>query len=380
VVANARQCAAAYEMVRGHAVTVGWLPLFHDLGLVLSVAVPMVAGLRSVFMKPMAFLERPVRWVRAMSANPGAVTAAPNFAYAYCASKVTEADKPRLRMESVHAMVDGSEPLQAAAIARFTDTFADCGLRPQAHRPSYGLAEGTVAVTTTVAGTLPLARSFDRSELATGLLAELPAGSADAIEIVSCGRPMGQSVLIVDPVSRRELPGAAVGEIWVTGANVGVGYWRRPEESEATFGAVLADGDEDDTWLRTGDLGAFHEGELFVTGRIKDLIIVDGRNHYPQDIEQTVERDHDAIRPRNTVAFSVPTPGGERAVVLAERARSVPADSVDLDALIASVRSALALRHGLALHDVRLVEPDSLARTSSGKIARSTCRDRYLAG
>ncbi|SDI46609.1 Acyl-CoA synthetase (AMP-forming)/AMP-acid ligase II [Actinokineospora alba] len=379
VVANARQCATAYEMLRGHAVTVGWLPLFHDLGLVLTIAVPMVAGIRSVFMRPMAFLERPVRWVRALSANPGAVTAAPNFAYAYCASKVAEADKPRLRLESVHAMVDGSEPLQLAAIARFADTFAECGLRPGAHRPSYGLAEGTVAVTTTVAGTLPLARSFDRSALATGLLAELPSGSTGTVEMVACGRPMGQSVLIVDPVTHRELPDATVGEIWVTGSNVGAGYWNRPEESTATFGAVLAGGHEDDTWLRTGDLGAFHEGDLFVTGRIKDLIIVDGRNHYPQDIEQTVERGHEAIRPRNTVAFSVPTPDGERAVVLAERARSLSAESVDLTALLASVRAAVARRHGLALHDVRLVEPDSLARTSSGKIARSTCRARYLA-
>ncbi|SDE00127.1 fatty acyl-AMP ligase [Actinokineospora iranica] len=387
VVANARQCTTAYEMERGSTVTVGWLPLFHDLGLVLSVAVPVVAGIRSVFMQPLAFLERPVRWVKALSANPRAVTAAPNFAYAYCGARVADADKARLRLETVHAMVDGSEPLQAAAIARFRDAFAVCGLRPQAHRPSYGLAEGTVAVSTTVAGTAPKAWSFDREKLAEGTLAEAPPGSATAIELVSCGQPMGQTVAIVDPKTRRELPPGAVGEIWVTGPNVGLGYWNRPEESAATFGAVLADPTGDtvsgdslaaDTWLRTGDLGACHDGALFVTGRIKDLIIVDGGNHYPQDIEQTVERAHAAIRPRNTVAFSVPSPDGERVVVLAERTRSVPADSVDLAELAAAVRAAVARRHGIALHEVRLVEPDTLPRTSSGKIARSTCRDRYL--
>ncbi|WP_143253893.1 fatty acyl-AMP ligase [Amycolatopsis keratiniphila] len=376
VVANARQACAAYGVSSGQGVTVSWLPLFHDMGLMLSVAGPLVSGARTVLMRPLAFLEQPLRWLQALSDNPGAVTAAPGFAYAYAAARVRGPEKALLRLDTVLALVDGSEPVRPAAIERFREAFTECGLRPEAHRPSYGLAEATVYVSASTAGSVARGRRFDRAALADGWLTEAPEGG---IEFVSCGRSIDQRVLVVDPGTEREVPDGTVGEIWVNGPNVGRGYWNRPVVSAAVFGARLADRPGLGRWLRTGDLGARHEGELYVTGRIKDLIIVDGRNHYPQDVEDTVESAHDAVRPRNSVAFAVSTPGGERAVVLAERNRRIEPGDVDTLRFAATVRAAVARRHGLALQDVRLVEPDTLPRTSSGKIARSACRDRYLA-
>jgi acyl-CoA synthetase (AMP-forming)/AMP-acid ligase II len=354
-------------------VAVSWLPLFHDMGLVLSIATPIAIRMRSVLMDPLAFVERPERWLRALSSNPGALTAAPSFAYALAAARVTEAEKLRLRLDTVTGLIDGSEPVQPGAIRRFREAFEPCGLRPESHRPSYGLAEATVFVSTSVAGGAPVELAADRAALALG---RVEAGTDDTAVLVSCGKPLDQRALIVDPATRLPKPDGEVGEIWLSGPNIGRGYWERPEESAETFGNTLADGTGH--WLRTGDLGAIHQGELYITGRIKDLVIVDGRNHYPHDVEHTAEHAHQAIRRRNVVAFAVPTADGERAVVLAERARD--AADPDLTEVAAAIRAAVSYRHGLALHDVRLVEPDSLPRTSSGKIARSTCRADYLAG
>ncbi|MDA3644268.1 fatty acyl-AMP ligase [Saccharopolyspora indica] len=376
VVANASQACAAYGVTRNRGVTVSWLPLFHDMGLVLSIAAPLVAGVRTVLMQPVSFLVRPQRWLEALSANPGSISAAPSFAYAFSAARVAEQDKLRLRLDAVHALIDGSEPVQPASVDRFRAAFEACGLRPQVHRPSYGLAEATVFVSAGVADGPPRRRSFDRRELAAGRLVER--SGTEAIEIVSCGQSIGQRVMTVDPGTACEVPKGTVGEIWVSGPNVGRGYWNRPRETDEVFGARLADRPELGSWLRTGDLGAWHGGELYVTGRLKDLIIVDGRNHYPQDVEQTVEEAHRAIGPRKSVAFAVGTPDGERAVVLAERSRKLPAGEVDPAELAGAVRAAVAQRHGLTLHDVQLVEPGTLQRTSSGKIARSACRARYL--
>ncbi|MFC7614734.1 AMP-binding protein [Actinokineospora soli] len=286
---------------------------------------------------------------------------------------MTDWDKARLRLDGVITLIDGSEPVQEGAVERFRAAFAPCGLRPAAHRPSYGLAEATVLVT---ASTAPTTRSFDRAALASGRAVEPDPDAPDPMRVVSCGVPIGQEVLVVDRATRKPCPDGRVGEVWVSGPNVAVGYWGRPLETAAAFGNELADGGG--RWLATGDLGVVVDGELHITGRIKDLIVVDGRNHYPHDVERTAETSHAAIRPRNTAAFSVIGPDGETAVVLAEWARSVTEpDSADV---AAAVRAAVARRHGLTLRDVVLVPPDSLPRTSSGKISRTACRDRYLAG
>ncbi|GAA0618069.1 fatty acyl-AMP ligase [Kutzneria viridogrisea] len=373
VVANARQGVTGYGLTTGRNCTVSWLPLFHDMGLVLSIAAPVVGGLRSVFMDPVAFIERPERWLRALSANPGAISAAPNFAYSYCASRVDEHTKARLRLGTVHALINGSEPVQPAALARFRTAFAASGFRPEAQRCSYGLAEATVLVSVTPAGTPPRQTAFDRERLAGGVAIPVPGGTP----LVSCGRPADQQVCVVDPRTLRELPTGHVGEVWVSGDNVGVGYWGRPETSDDTFAAARA-GEHRGHWLRTGDLGVLHEGELYITGRIKDLVVVDGRNHYPQDLELTVEQAHPAIRPHNVAAFSVPGAEGERVVVVAEKSRHVT--EIDPVEVGMAVRTALSAEHGLSVREVFLLEPGGVSRTSSGKVSRSACRARYLAG
>jgi len=375
VLANARQACAAYGAESGTTSAVSWLPLFHDMGLILGIGAPMAAGLESVLMDPLAFLERPVRWLRALSASPGAISAAPNFAYAYCASRVTEADKMYLELSRVVSLINGSEPVLPATIAKFHDAFAGCGLRPEVHRSSYGLAEATVLVSVTGAGKPPRQVTFDRARLAAGY-AEPAAPGASATTLVSCGRPAGQRVRITDPVTGQPAEPGEVGEIQVSGPNVGRGYWGRAEASAATFGLPPLDPETGEGWLATGDLGVVFDGELFVTGRLKDLVVVDGRNHYPQDIEQTVE-DHPAVRPHSAAAFAIDGDDGEAAVVVLERAKDTDADLAEATA---ALRAAVSAGYGLRLHDVVFLPPGEVPRTSSGKISRARSRVSYLDG
>ncbi|MEV6829970.1 fatty acyl-AMP ligase [Amycolatopsis sp. NPDC051102] len=375
VLANARQACAAYGAESGTTSTVSWLPLFHDMGLILGIGAPMAGGLESVLMDPLAFLERPARWLRALSASPGAISAAPNFAYAYCASRVTDAEKIYLELSRVVSLINGSEPVLPATIAKFQDAFAGCGLRPEVHRSSYGLAEATVLVSVTDAGKTPRQVTFDRDRLAAGHAVPAVPG-ASATTLVSCGRPAGQRVRIADPVTGEPAGPGEVGEIRVSGPNVGRGYWGRPETSAATFGLPPLDPDTGEGWLATGDLGVVFEDELFVTGRLKDLVVVDGRNHYPQDIEQTVE-EHPAVRSHSAAAFAVGAGDGEAAVVVLERAKDTEAD---VAAATSALRAAVSTGHGLRLHDVVFLTPGEVPRTSSGKISRARCRQSYLDG
>ncbi|HEX6361125.1 fatty acyl-AMP ligase [Actinophytocola sp.] len=374
VFANARQAVECFELVHGRSVCVSWLPLFHDMGLMLGAAAALVAGIPVVLLDPGAFLEQPVRWLRALSANPGAITAAPSFAYAYAAARTTERDRMLLRLDGVEVLIDGSEPVAPANINRFHDTFAECGLRRAAHRPSYGLAEATVLVTSTPAGTEPRPRTFDAGALAAGTAAP-PTPDRRTSTLVGCGTPAGQRVLVVDAETGVPVRDGTVGEVWVSGPNVATRYWRGTERSEHTFGGQVPG--EPGRWLRTGDLGLFVDGELFITGRLKDLIIVDGRNHYPQDIEYTVEHAHPAIRRHATAAFAVSTMDGERLVVLAERARD--AESMLDEEVTVAVRSAVSAEHGIGVQDLVLLDPGAVPRTSSGKISRTACRAMYLA-
>lgn len=379
VVANARQAADVYSLAADSSVSVSWLPLFHDMGLVLTVAAPVLTGMASVLMDPLSFLEKPVRWLRALSANPGAISAAPNFAYGLCASRVAESDKALLQLGDVGSLINGAEPPQAAVIDRFHEAFSLCGLKPETHRSSYGLAEATVLVSVSAAGAPPRQVAFDRAQLANG---HAVAGTGPVSTLVAAGRPAGQRVLIVDPLTRRERPAGRVGEIWVSGPNVGRGYWRRPELSAETFCALVGESSEAEPtwWLRTGDLGVFYEDELYVTGRIKDLILVDGRNHYPQDVEATVEQAHPAVRPHAVAAFAVAAGEGERAVVAVERSKWTDVGMLDVAEVVQAIRRTVSAQHGLALHDVVVLPADRVPRTTSGKISRSRCRTAYLDG
>ncbi|MGP4083632.1 fatty acyl-AMP ligase [Streptomyces sp. KR55] len=384
VCANARQALEAYELRTGRNCTVGWLPLYHDMGLVLAVAMPIVGCVPSVLMDPLAFIQQPVRWLRLLTRHPGALTAAPNFAYDYCVRRVQGEERTELALGSVTAMVNGSEPVRARTLERFQTAFAPVGMVRTILRPSYGLAEATVFVSASPAGEEPTVTSFDRDALGLGVarVAE-PADGAAVAELVACGRPVGQELAIVDPVTSQLQEDGRVGEIWLRGPNIGRGYWGRSEQSEATFRATVHGDDPSDPanhWLRTGDLGMWHGKQLYVTGRLKDLVIIDGTNHYPHDIEETVQDAHPAIRPHHVAAFAVDTGDGERLVAVAEHRPDVTDPGPLIDEVTRSVRAAVATGHGVSVHDFVLAAPGTVPHTTSGKVARTACRERYMAG
>ncbi|MER5385554.1 fatty acyl-AMP ligase [Streptomyces sp. NPDC002688] len=384
VCTNARQALEAYDIRQGHNCAVGWLPLYHDMGLVLMIALPVVGGVPSVLMDPLAFVQQPARWLHLLTRYSGAVTAAPNFAYDYCVRRVKEEERADLYLGAVAAMVNGSEPIRAQTLRRFQDAFASCGMRRTAMRPSYGLAEATVFVTASPLTEEPTVTSFDRDLLAQGIarLAEPSEGGALS-ELVACGRPTNQEVAIVDATTCRRQEEGTVAEIWIKGPNVGRGYWRHPEESRATFHAVLeGDSPEDPSkrWLRTGDLGMWYGKQLYVTGRTKDLVIVDGTNHYPHDIEETVQNAHPALRRSHSAAFAVSTAEGEKLVVVAEHTRDLPDPETVREEVSRAVRASVVGSHAVAVHDFVLVAPNTVPHTTSGKVARTACRELYLAG
>jgi acyl-CoA synthetase (AMP-forming)/AMP-acid ligase II len=384
VCANARQALEAYDIRTGRNCTVGWLPLYHDMGLVLAVALPIVGHVPSVLMDPLAFIQQPARWLRLLSRHPGALTAAPNFAYDYCVRRVEGEERAELSLGSVTAMVNGSEPVGARTLERFQAAFAPVGMVRTIMRPSYGLAEATVFVCASPAGEEPTVTSFDRDALGLGDARVVePDDGAAVAELVACGRPVGQEIAIVDPLTSRLLEDGRVGEIWLRGPNVGRGYWGRPEQSTATFRATLHGDDPSDPahhWLRTGDLGMIHDKQLYVTGRLKDLVIIDGTNRYPHDIEETVQGAHRAIRPHHVAAFAVDTGDGERLVVVAEHRRDITDPDGLLDEVTRAVCAAVATGHGVSVHHLVLAPPDTVPHTTSGKVARSACRERYAAG
>ncbi|OLR93353.1 fatty acyl-AMP ligase [Actinokineospora bangkokensis] len=385
VVANAAQGYEAYGCEQGSTTSVCWLPLFHDMGLVVGLATPVLGGFPALLLDPIAFVVRPQRWLEAISSTPGpAVSAAPNFAYGYVASRTSEEERAALRLDHVVSLGDGSEPVLSKTLDTFYAKFAPNGLDRSAHRHTYGLAEAVVMVSVSPLGVAPREVTVDRARLAEGeaVLVE------DGTVLVSAGRGAGgQHVRIADPTTGAALPDGRVGEIWASGPNVGQGYWGK-EDSYEVFEAQLVnpDGSTVDPgfgrkgWLRTGDLGVQLDGDLFIAGRIKDLIIVDGTNHYPQDIEHTVEHAHPAIRRHTVAAFSVPGETGELAVVVAERAKHVSAEELDIAEVAAAVKSAVSGEHALAVHEVIVLGPGEVPRTSSGKIQRSACRARYAEG
>ncbi len=383
VCANARQALEALDIAGGRNCTVGWLPLYHDMGLVLAVALPIVGRVHSVLMDPLAFVQQPVRWLRLLTEHGGALTAAPNFAYDYCVQRVTDEECEELSLGSVAAMINGSEPIAEHTLARFEAAFAPAGLARTAVRPSYGLAEATVFVCTSPSGREPTVTRFERTALANGVARPAEADYQEAVTcLVACGQPTGQEIAIVDPATQVRQEDGHVGEIWLRGPNIGRGYWRQPDRSLATFRATL-DGDDPDSgqgWLRTGDLGVWHDTQLYITGRIKDLVIIDGLNHYPQDIEQTVEGAHPAIRRHHTAAFSVASDSGERLVVVAEHSRDLAGPQGVLEEAARAVRAAVTAGHAVAVHDFVLARPGTVPRTTSGKIARSAAREHYLNG
>jgi long-chain fatty acid adenylase/transferase FadD26 len=352
---------------------VSWLPFYHDMGLVLGVFAPMAYGLHAVLTSPMAFLQKPARWMQLVASNTRPVSPAPNFAYELAVRRTSDDDMAGLDLGNVLSFVTGGERVHAATIRRFTERFSRFNLPDTALRPAYGLAEATVYVASAPPGRPPTAVRFDYEKLSAGYAK--PCRDEDGVELVSYGAPRVSTVRIVDPETRVENPAGKVGEIWVHGDNVASGYWRDPEASEQTFGGKLADPSQG-PWLRTGDLGVMSDGELFVVGRIKDLLIVDGRNHYPDDIEATIQE----ITGGRVAAISVPDESTERLVVIVELKKGGSSGEEALHTLRAvkqEVTSAVSRSHSLRVADLVLVPPGSIPITTSGKIRRSACAERY---
>ena len=378
VLSNALQALGAFGSPSGQNTSIGWLPLFHDMGLVLSIAAPVAEGFPSVLMDPVAFLERPARWIRLLGLYPGGLSAAPNFAYDYCAARCTAADVGELRLDQVRALVNGSEPVRAGTVRRFLAAFAEFGLPPQSLCPSYGLAEATVFVAANHPSAEPQSICCRADALADGRI--VPAGADEAaVELTFCGAPFGQEVRIIDPVTRERRPEGVVGEIVVRGPNVGLGYWKNAQLSSETFAAVVP-GAGDGTWLRTGDLGALYQGRLLVTGRLKDLLVVDGRNHYPQDVEETIQNAVSCVRRDRLAVFAVAEERDQAVVAVAEHRRDLNPDAALREEADRTARARVSIAHGLRLDRLVLVTPGSVPRTSSGKVSRSACRDAYLRG
>ncbi|MFG1790659.1 fatty acyl-AMP ligase [Nocardia sp. NPDC049149] len=356
-----------------------WLPFFHDMGLILGMSLPLYCGVLGVTLSPSDFVKRPIRWLEAASDYRAGITGGPNFGITLAVSSTTPQERAALDLSGLDLLLNGSEPVRADTLAEFTATFADHGFRHTAHTPGFGLAEATLTVTICDPHSAPTVHRFDRSALADGRAIALPADALCGPELVGCGTPAeGQQVRVVDPTEGVELPAGRVGEIWVAGANVCDGYYGRPDATAATFHATLAG--HDGSWLRTGDLGFLFENQLYIAGRRKDVIVVDGRNHYPADIEATVESCAPEVRPGHVTAFG--HDDGRRAdlVVVAELTSVDAVAPEELSALARRIRTAVAVAHEVMPGAVMLVEPGRIPKTTSGKLRRGECRARYIAG
>jgi acyl-CoA synthetase (AMP-forming)/AMP-acid ligase II/acyl carrier protein len=356
--------------------SVSWLPLYHDMGLIGCVLGPVYLGLGCSLMSPLSFLERPARWLEMISAYRATLSAAPNFAYELCVRRIGPDGRARLDLSSWELSFNGAEPVRAATLERFQASFAPCGLRPRVVRPVYGLAESTLIVSGAPWQAPVTTLCADSAALEQGRIAPAE-GDAPARALVGCGRPaLGQRVEIVDPVARRRAGPLAIGEIWLAGPSVARGYWQRPEDTARDFQARLDEGHEG-PFLRTGDLGFVHDGELFVTGRLKDLIIVRGRNLYPHDLELAAERAHASVRPGGVVAFGADEGGEEGVVILAEVDGR---RALDAPAVIAAIRAAVAAEVGAGPAAVALLQARTLPKTTSGKVQRRAARALFLGG
>ncbi|MBX7448591.1 fadD32 [Mycolicibacterium sp. 3033] len=391
---------------------VSWLPFFHDMGLITVLLSPML-GHYITFMTPAAFVRRPGRWIREMARKEGdtggTISVAPNFAFDHAAARgVPKEGEEPLDMSNIKCILNGSEPISAATVNRFNEAFGPYGFKPQAIKPSYGLAEATLFVSTTPMNAEPRIINVDRDELNSHRFVEVPADSPKAVAQAGAGKiGVAEWAVIVDADTASELPDGQIGEVWISGQNMGTGYWGKPDETAATFHNILksrtdpshAQGATDDaTWVRTGDLGAYHDGELYITGRTKDLVIIDGRNHYPQDLEYSAQESTKALRTGFVAAFSVPanqlpdevfadahsglkrdpSDTSEQLVIVGERAPG--AHKLDMGPIADDIRAAIAVRHGVTVRDVLLTPAGAIPRTSSGKIGRRACRSAYLDG
>jgi acyl-CoA synthetase (AMP-forming)/AMP-acid ligase II len=357
---------------------VSWVPLYHDMGLILNVLQSLYLGALCVLLAPVTFVQRPLNWLRAIHEYRAEVAGAPNFAFDLCAQRFRADQMQGVDLSCWKVAFNAAEPVRADTIERFTAAFQPYGFEPRAMRPLYGMAEATLLISSGPRATSPVTRpvsldAFRRNEIAA------PAGADDTYRVIGCGESiLGQRIAIVDPQTRCRLPPDCIGEVWVGGPHVCKGYWQNPAATKSTFQARIAGDRDDQPWLRTGDLGFMDAaGELYITGRNKDMMIVRGMNYYPQDIENTVYDSHPALRRHCGAAFSMLTEGGEK-VVLVQEVERTQRRGLDIEEIVGCIREAVANNHEIALDTIVLIRPGAIPKTTSGKIQRSLARQMWL--
>lgn len=357
--------------------TVFWLPPYHDMGLIGGILQPLYTGFPVTLMSHLMFLQRPIRWLQAISRFHGTTSGAPNFAYDLCVRKIKPEQREQLDLSTWEVAFNGAEPVSHKTLDKFTDYFAPCGFRREAFSPCYGLAEATLMVVCSPKGRSPIMHNLVKSGLKENRVIFSPKMTEDTQILVGCGKKQGrQKIRIVNLETLKRCLPDEIGEIWVSSPSVASGYWNNPLTTTWVFGAYLSDSEEG-PFLRTGDRGFLDKGELYITGRLKNLIIIDGKNFYPHDIEKTVEQAHPGILPNGCAVFSIQDPGNEGVVVVAEIQHRFFVNSAEV---IKAIRASVAENHGLAIFDIKLTQAGSISRTTSGKIRHFLCKNNYLAG
>ena len=381
LLSNVEAIRTAWGYGDDRAKGVFWLPLHHDMGLIGGILASIYVGATSYFMPPESFIERPMRWLEAISKHGGTITAAPNFAYQLCVDLSTPEERAALDLSTMLTAMCGAEPIRAATLQRFIDAFASAGFQPRGFAPVYGMAESTLLVSGKADRTAPVVRHLDSDALRDHRIVPVAPDASDAASFVACGQAQpNHEAVIVNPETGRPCAEDEVGEIWLAGGSIAQGYWGKPTETAETFHAFLADSGRG-PFLRTGDLGFHLDGELFVSGRLKDLIVIRGRNHYPEDIEATAQDSHDALLRGRGAAFSITrdSDSTEQLVIVQEVDRYRAGD-IDTDEALAAIRTAVTEVHEIRPHTIILTEPSTIPTTSSGKIRRSRSRQRFLDG
>ncbi len=361
-----------------HSIGVGWLPLFHDMGLIGNVLQALYVGASCVLMSPIDFVQKPMRWLQAISTYQATTSGGPNFAYELLCRKVTPELLQQLDLSHWQLAFTGAEPVRAETIDRFSQTFALCGFRREAFYPCYGMAEATLFISGGQKLTSPVVLSLEEMALEQNqvvLVDQSDVNSGMGRQLVSCGQGwLDTEIRIVDPQSGQPCPVDRIGEIWVAGSGLGVGYWQQPELTQHTFHATLPDSPR--PYLRTGDLGFLHQGELFITGRLHDVMVFWGFNHYPQHIEATVAQAHPGFRKDGTAAFSAKIDGDDRLIIAQEVERNYR--GLKVDEVIELIRWRVFEEHFVDVRGILLLKPGGLPKTSSGKVQRSACRQQFL--
>jgi acyl-CoA synthetase (AMP-forming)/AMP-acid ligase II len=357
-----------------HSLGVGWLPLFHDMGLIGNVIQPIYLGICCVLLSPIAFVQKPIRWLQAISKYRATTSGAPNFAYDLLCDRVNKSQLKQLDLNSWKVAFCGAEPVQASTITRFSHKFAVCGFKQTAFYPCYGMAEATLMITGGDYQKLPNFKHVDRLALTKNLVMIAEENKPETITLVSAGYPwLDGKLTIVNPENNRECTSNEVGEIWFSGSSIGQGYWQKSKATRKTFQAIF----NNRQFLRTGDLGFIADGELYIAGRLNDVLVFWGLNHYPQQIEQTVTQAHEALKANSGAAFSVTVQGKERLVIIQEIKRNYRKSFV-LEDVVEAIRWEVFQQHFIDVYTIVLLTPGSLPKTSSGKVQRSACKTKFL--